>query len=212
MTNMKTTIIALAAFAATTSETHAFRAGRNLHSALASTRFGHASRFAPARNRGSPIASLSRRPGPSALAMARSDATDEVVVMDKDFRLSAIFLALGLILDRIPYLQLFLGPLVTALGVLFLVQTFRVNFVCDGTTFSVQNASKEGDDAINENIVVGGENRWTYDSFVNYDFFPEGWVDQPQGPVLVYFKETQTPSGKTIHAIAHLALAFTYPS
>jgi hypothetical protein len=42
--------------------------------------------------------------------------------------------------------------------------------------------------------VVGGANRWTYDSFVNYDFFPKGWIDQPQGPILVYFKETQTPS------------------
>mmetsp|Transcript_31258 Transcript_31258/g.44389 ORF Transcript_31258/g.44389 Transcript_31258/m.44389 type:complete len:89 (+) Transcript_31258:79-345(+) len=27
-------------------------------------------------------------------------------------------------------------------------------------------------------------------------FFPKGWIDQPQGPVLVYFKETQTPSEK----------------
>ena len=35
--------------------------------------------------------------------------------------------------------------------------------------------------------------RWTYDSFANWEFFPEGWIDQPQGPVLVYFKETQTP-------------------
>lgn len=35
---------------------------------------------------------------------------------------------------------------------------------------------------------MGGENCWTYDSFVNYDFFPEGWIDKPQGPILVYFK------------------------
>mmetsp|Transcript_9645 Transcript_9645/g.18931 ORF Transcript_9645/g.18931 Transcript_9645/m.18931 type:complete len:104 (+) Transcript_9645:491-802(+) len=47
-----------------------------------------------------------------------------------------------------------------------------------------------------ENIVVGGDNRWTYDSFVNYAFFPEGWIDQPQGPILVYFKETQTPEAE----------------
>lgn len=44
-----------------------------------------------------------------------------------------------------------------------------------------------------ENIVVGGENKWAYDSFVNWEFFPKGWIDQPQGPILVYFKETQTP-------------------
>ena len=25
---------------------------------------------------------------------------------------------------------------------------------------------------------------------------PQGWIDQPQGPILVYFKETQTPEGE----------------
>ena len=98
-------------------------------------------------------------------------------------------------MDQIPYLQITLGPVVTLLGVLFLVQTFRLNFVCDDSTFSLEQSSSE---ETGENIVVGGENRWTYDSFVNYDFFPSGWIDEPQGPILVYFKETQTPSGKKI--------------
>ena len=57
------------------------------------------------------------------------------VVIGKDFRLSAVFLTGGLLLDQIPYLQLTLGPIVTQLGVLFLVQTFRLNFVCDDITF-----------------------------------------------------------------------------
>jgi hypothetical protein len=105
---------------------------------------------------------------------------------------AGIFLGLGLVLDTIPYLQITLGPVVTLLGILFLVQTFRLRFVCDGTSFSLQNTVKES----GENIIVGGENKWTYDSFVNYDFFPNGWIDQPQGPILVYFKETQTPSDK----------------
>lgn len=35
------------------------------------------------------------------------------------------------------------------------------------------------------------ENRWSYDSFVNYDFFPSEQV-----PILIYFKETQTPQEK----------------
>ena len=39
-----------------------------------------------------------------------------------------------------------------------------------------------------ENVVVGGENLWAYKSFVNYDFFPS-----ESFPILVYFKETQTP-------------------
>jgi len=116
------------------------------------------------------------------------------VIIGKDFRLSAIFLLGGLLLDNIPYLQLTLGPIVTLLGVLFLVQTFRLNFVCDDNAFSLQDTTNK--DNVGENVVVGGENRWTYDSFVNYDFFPKGWIDQPQGPILVYFKETQTPSDK----------------
>jgi len=129
------------------------------------------------------------------LQMTSDSNGENKVTIDKDFRLSAIFLVGGLLLDQIPYLQITLGPVVTLLGVLFLVQTFRLNFVCDDSTFSLEQSSSE---ETGENIVVGGENRWTYDSFVNYDFFPSGWIDEPQGPILVYFKETQTPSGKKI--------------
>jgi hypothetical protein len=39
-----------------------------------------------------------------------------------------------------------------------------------------------------KNYVLGTDNTWKYDSFVNWDFFPS--VDLP---ILVYFKETQTP-------------------
>ena len=116
------------------------------------------------------------------------------VVIDPSFKLPAIFLTLGILLDFIPYIQLTLGPFVTLLGVLFLVQTFRLRFCFDETSFEL----RLGDNLANtgENIVVGGENRWAYDSFVNWEFFPKGWVDTPQGPILAYFKETQTPSDK----------------
>ena len=57
---------------------------------------------------------------------------------------------------------------------------------------SFELKTSSGEDT-GENIVVGGENKWAYDSFVNWEFFPKGWIDQPQGPILVYFKETQTP-------------------
>lgn len=115
-------------------------------------------------------------------------------VIEPDFRVAGIFLAAGILLDFIPYIQILLGIPVTLLGLLFLIQTFRIKFVFDETTFNL----KMGDDleSSGENVIVGGENRWAYDSFVNYDFFPEGWIDQPQGPILVYFKETQTPSDK----------------
>lgn len=119
-----------------------------------------------------------------------SSTGDKATFIDPDFRLAGIFLTAGLLLDTVPFLQLTLGPIITLLGVLFLVQTFRLKFVCDSTAFELLNTSQE----TGENIVVGGANRWTYKSFVNYEFFPKGWIDQPQGPILVYFKETQTPS------------------
>jgi hypothetical protein len=128
----------------------------------------------------------------SSSSSLRAASADEEVVINKDFRLAGIFLALGILLDNIPWIQFTLGPLVTLLGVLFLVQTFRVSFVCSSSAFELQNGGKEP----GENVVVGGENRWTYGKFVNYEFFPKGWIDQPQGPILVYFKENQTPSDK----------------
>lgn len=37
-----------------------------------------------------------------------------------------------------------------------------------------------------KNYVLGTNNKWRYDSFVNWDFFPSIHL-----PILVYFKETQ---------------------
>lgn len=121
------------------------------------------------------------------------------VVVEPDYKLGIIFLTGGILLDLVPYIQLTLGPLVTLLGVLFVVQTSRIRFLFDSEAFELRTSGTDEDGNLQktgENIVVSGENRWTYDSFVNYDFFPEGWIDQPQGPILVYFKETQTPSDK----------------
>lgn len=185
---MKTCTIVLTIFALALSNTDAFGVGNGIQRAAALlTTSTRASSSTIVGKNGDVSSSVSR------LNMAADSGNDQVVI-GKDFRLSAIFLGGGLLLDQIPYLQLTLGPIMTLLGILFLVQTFRLNFVCDATTFSLQDASSE--ESVGENIVVGGENRWTYDSFVNYDFFPAGWVDQPQGPILVYFKETQTPSDK----------------
>jgi hypothetical protein len=116
------------------------------------------------------------------------------VVIDPSFKLAGIFLVAGIALDFIPYIQLTLGPLVTLLGILFLVQTFRIRFTFDETNFELRMGDDLSD--VGENVVVGGENKWPYDSFVNWEFFPEGWIDAPQGPILAYFKETATPSDK----------------
>jgi hypothetical protein len=121
------------------------------------------------------------------------------VTIEPDFRVAGLFLLLGGVLDTVPYVQLTLGPLVTLLGILFFVQTCRLRFQFDEDNnfqlvtvnpFTGQLATDVGD-----NVIVGGANRWACDSFVNYDFFPSGWIDDdanPVGPILVYFKETQT--------------------
>lgn len=50
-------------------------------------------------------------------------------------------------------------------------------FIFDDEALELQISGKETD-----NIVVGGQNRWSYDSFVNWEFWWPGF------PVLVYYK------------------------
>ena len=61
-----------------------------------------------------------------------------------------------------------------------------------------------------KNYVLGTENKWRYDSFVNWDFFPSIHL-----PILVYFKETQVIKGidlllhrPLIHRFLTLSLFF----
>ena len=73
------------------------------------------------------------------------------------------------------------------------IQATRIRFVFDEDSFelktvSLKSSAEEVLEDSGENFVVGGANRWTYDSFVNWDFFPS-----EKFPILVYFKETQTP-------------------
>jgi hypothetical protein len=120
----------------------------------------------------------------------------EKVVIDPDFRVAALFLTSGILLDLVPYAQLTIGPIFTLLGLLFLVQTFRIRFVFDEEgAFELKTSSSSEDlGSSGENRIVGGANRWDTETIINYDFFPKGWIDGPVGPILVYFKETQTPS------------------
>jgi hypothetical protein len=126
----------------------------------------------------------------------KKDPLPPPVVIDRDYRVAAVFLAAGLLLDTIPYVQFIVGLPMTLLG-LFLVQTYRVRFVFDASN---NLAIRIGDELkeSGENVVVGGANVWSCDSIVNYDFFPTGWIDSNipflDIPILVYFKETQTDS------------------
>jgi hypothetical protein len=135
----------------------------------------------------------------------------ETVVIEPDYRVAALFLTLGIVLDTIPYIQFTLGPFITLLGILFLVQTFRIRFVFNEqnqfelktiTPFFMKD-NNNNDDTKNdelqdsgENIIVGGANCWDCDTVVNYDFFPKALMDTKffGQPILIYFKETQTPN------------------
>ncbi len=72
----------------------------------------------------------------------------------------------------------------------------QVKFVFDSEAMEV----RIGEDLrqSGENFAVGGENRWKYDTFTNWTFFPANSSDGVTNgkfpfPILVYFKETQTP-------------------
>ena len=82
---------------------------------------------------------------------------------------------------------------------LLLVQTARVRCVFGKDNFEFYNVQGKGLDLDKgaklvkkpANYVSGTENKWTYDSIINYGFFPsEGF------PVICYFKETSTPEFK----------------
>jgi len=122
----------------------------------------------------------------------------EDVVVKEDYKLAGIFAVLGAVLcTLLPYAGFGLGAFILLLAVLFFVQAGRVRFVFNRDSFELRTLGSEGDlQDPNENVVVGGKNQWPYKSFVNYEFFPKGLVEKGLPPVLVYFKETQTPSSE----------------
>lgn len=81
-------------------------------------------------------------------------------------------------------------------------QTMKTRVVFNRDTFELKSVSNKvlglaPDKSLVKkelkNYVLGTENKWKYDTFVNWDFFPS-----IQFPVLVYFKETQTPENQQI--------------
>lgn len=120
-------------------------------------------------------------------------------VISSDYTLTAVFGAIGAFVIATSLnspLGIFEGSLDLLFAVFLAVQASRIRFVFDETAFELKNVDiGASDDAIltasGENFVVGGANRWDYETFVNWDFFPS-----EQYPVLVYFKETQTPQDK----------------
>jgi len=112
--------------------------------------------------------------------------------MDPSYNLAAGSLALGAAFG-VPGSPLkskigaFVGGVPLAFFGLFLAfQTTTLRFTFDESSFALVKADLS---STGENVVVGGENAWRYDKFVNWDFFPS-----ESFPILVYFKETQTPA------------------
>lgn len=84
------------------------------------------------------------------------------------------------------------------LGLLLIIQTGKVRFVFDGEAMEVFVAKKgekgEEINASRENFVVGGKNRWKYNTFTDWFFIPS-----KNFPILMYFKENQTSAEGQVH-------------
>ncbi|KAL3800368.1 hypothetical protein HJC23_003664 [Cyclotella cryptica] len=113
----------------------------------------------------------------------------EIIAPSYNLALGSLALAAAFALPGSPLksnLSTILGGIPLALFGLFLAyQTTTIRFTFDDNNFSLVKANMESS---GENFVVGGENVWAYDKIVNYDLFPSRSF-----PILVYFKETQTP-------------------
>jgi len=78
-----------------------------------------------------------------------------------------------------------LAVLFTVFSLFLTFQTTTLRFGFDEDSFSLV---KSDGSSMGENVVVGGENKWAYSSFKNYDFLPS-----KSFPILVYFREDATP-------------------
>lgn len=78
-----------------------------------------------------------------------------------------------------------LALIFTVFSLFLAFQTTTLRFGFDDDSFALV---KSDGSSMGENVVVGGENKWAYSSFSNYDFLPSA-----DFPILVYFREDQTP-------------------
>lgn len=140
--------------------------------------------------------------GRSAKAAASSDEAKIDYVVDRDYNVPLTLLLVGIWLTMFhPSDSLFIDYLGGAFhlwfGSFIGMQTMRTRAVFNKNTFELKTVTNnvlglQRDKGLKpkeyKNYVLGTNNEWRYDSFVNWDFFP-----CIQLPILVYFKETQTP-------------------
>lgn len=124
----------------------------------------------------------------------------EPIVVNPDYSVGGSFLAVGTLFNAVHLVPLGVG--LTFLGAFLTFQTANVKFICGDKDFYVKIGLGQEEDLRDslENWAVGGENRWPYDSFTNWTFFPSRKADSEDAPlpfpILVYFKETHTPEEK----------------
>mmetsp|Transcript_21487 Transcript_21487/g.47676 ORF Transcript_21487/g.47676 Transcript_21487/m.47676 type:complete len:222 (-) Transcript_21487:79-744(-) len=109
-------------------------------------------------------------------------------IVEPSFNLAGGCLGLGVLLGvkGSPVKNGLFAIAAAVFGLFIAFQTFNLRFAFDSEAFELRFANGAGPD---QNAVVGGINRWSYKSFVNWDFLPS-----KDFPILVYFKETQTPA------------------
>ncbi|GJP80494.1 hypothetical protein CLOP_g14143 [Closterium sp. NIES-67] len=131
-----------------------------------------------------------RAAGSAAVMAAASKGTSKgTVVVEPDPRIPIVLLGVSGALFAVDN-KLAAAP-IGLLGALLAFQTTRVRFVFTEEALEVRIGQQL--ESSGENVFVGGENKWKYDTFVNWEFW---W---PAFPVLVYFKETQTRPEGQVH-------------
>ena len=114
-----------------------------------------------------------------------------VTTIPKDYSLARGTLFAGAMSSNIPIIGPFIAAPTIALGTFLTFQTGKVKFVFDDEAMEIFLV-RNGENKSRENFVVGGKNRWKFDTFTEWGFLPSKGV-----PILMYFKETQTkPEGQ----------------
>lgn len=133
-----------------------------------------------------------------AIAKKRSDSTFPTTVIPPSYNV-----AIGFALTSSALIfgadNVFAGIPVGLVAALLFFQTGRVRFTFDNEALEVL-VSKKSDGTqeelgrSRENFVVGGRNRWKYNTFTNWFFIPS-----KDFPILMYFKENQTSEKGQVH-------------
>jgi hypothetical protein len=117
------------------------------------------------------------------------------VVVPNDFRLSGGVMSLSFITTIVGGTQSALpATVLSVLGLFLAFQTRRVRLLFDDEALEVKTidssrgADKKALADSGENWAVGGKNRWNYSSINKWFFLPSKRL-----PILLYFRETQTP-------------------